>query len=56
MYMKTIYSNLKYFLDEANIQAENDSNRLSHDEIFSAIRARIKDKTEKTSTHNYKTK
>ena len=39
---ENLTENIEAKLDEADIQAANDSRRLSHDEVFSAVRARIK--------------
>ena len=39
---ENLTENIEAKLDEADIQAANDSRCLSHDEVFSAVRARIK--------------
>ena len=39
---ENLTENIEAKLDEADVQAANDSRRLSHDEVFSAVRARIK--------------
>ncbi|MBO7485725.1 MAG: type II toxin-antitoxin system Phd/YefM family antitoxin [Spirochaetaceae bacterium] len=39
---ENLTENIEAKLDEADVQAENTPRRLSHDEVFSAVRARIK--------------
>jgi len=39
---ENLTENIEAKLDQADIQAANDSRRFSHEEVFSAVRARIK--------------
>ena len=41
---ENLTENIEAKLDEADIQAKNDTRRLSHEEVFSAVRSRIKAK------------